>query len=286
MQTVLITGASSGIGREAALGYASRGCRLVLAARGTTNLEKVAGECLEAGATDALAHPTDISESDSVRDLFDAAEARFGDVDIVVQNAAVAAFGRFTEVPSEVFDTVIRINVIGAANVAREALRHFRDRDGGQLVIVGSVLGQAAVPYMGAYVMSKFAVTALIRMLRQETKELPGIVVHGVYPGAVDTPIYQLSANYFGRAARVLPFNDSPAKIARTVVAATDSGKPSERQATLSNWPMLAAYRLVPRVFDAMVGPLMRALSFTPEDFDASEGNAFIRVDKDTPANT
>ena len=281
MQTVIITGASSGIGRQAALMYASRGCRLVLASRGVPNLEKVAGQCLEAGAAEAVVQPTDISDNDSVRELFRVADDRMGGIDIVVQNAAVAAFGRFADVPSEVFDTVIRINVIGAANVAREALSHFRDRGHGQLVIVGSVLGQAAVPYMGAYVISKFAVTALIRMLRQETRDQPGVVVHGVYPGAVDTPIYQLSANYFGRAARVLPFNDSPAKIARTIVAATDSGRPSERQASLANWPMLLAYRLVPRLFDALVGPLMRALSFGPDELEATEGNAFTRVVKD-----
>ena len=285
-QTVLITGASSGIGRETALRYASRGARLLLAARGRANLEKIAGECLEAGAAEALVHAVDIGESDGVEALFADAADRLGGLDIVVQNAAVAGFGRFADVPSDVFDAIIRINVIGAANVARAALAHFRARGHGQLVIVGSVLGHVAVPYMGPYVMSKFAVTALVRILRQETKELTGITVHGIYPGAVDTPIYPLSANYFGGLARVLPLNDSPATIARAIVAAGDSTRPSEHQVGMANWPLLAGYRLVPRVFDALVGPVMRAMSFARQTQEATVGNAFTRVDTDITANT
>ncbi|SEH50802.1 Short-chain dehydrogenase [Mycolicibacterium rutilum] len=283
--TVLITGASSGIGRSAALRFAARGCRLVLAARGAENLEKVAAECSAAGAADVLARPTDIAERDGVDALFAAAVERFGGVDVVVQNASVAAFGRFSDVPSEIFEAVIRINVLGAANVARAAQHRFREQDGGRLIVVGSLLGHAAVPYMGAYVMSKFAVTALVRMLRQESRETPGITVHGVYPGAVDTSIYPLSANYFGRVAHVLPFNDTPDKVARAIVAAADAERSSERQVGLANWPMIAGYRLLPRVFDALVGPLMRVGSFTREQFEAAPGNALTRVAANSPSD-
>jgi short-subunit dehydrogenase len=285
-QTVLITGASRGIGRETALRYASRGARLVLAARGVADLEKVAGECLEAGAADAVVQPTDISEMDGVRELFRIADTRFGGVDIVVQNAALAAFGRFLDVPAEVFDTVIRANVTGAAHVAREALTRFRDQGHGQLVVVGSLLGHTAVPYMGAYVMSKFAITGLVRILRQEVREMPGVVVHAIYPGAVDTPIYSMSANFFGRRAHVQPFSDTPAKMARAIVAATDRGRSSESQVGLANLPMLVAYRALPRVYDAIVGPMMRALSFSREQLGPTAGNAFTQVDDTSSANT
>lgn len=275
IQTVLITGASRGIGRETALRYAGRGANLVLAARGADGLQDVAAECRGAGAADVFAHPTDIGERDHVQDLFDAAVARYGALDIVVQNAAVAAFGRFTELPADVFDQVIRTNVLGAANVARSALCHFRECERGQLVVVGSVLGQAAVPYMGAYVVSKFAITALIRTLRQEARELPGVAVHGIYPGAVDTTVYQAAANYFGRWAHVLPINDPPSAVADAVLAATDAGRSSDRQVGLANYPMLAGYRLLPRVFDLLVGPLMRAGSFAREQLQPTSGNAF-----------
>ena len=207
--------------------------------------------------------------------MFDAATARFGSLDVVVQNAAVAAFGRFVDVPADVFDHVIRTNVLGAANVARCALHHFRRQGHGQLVVVGSLLGQAAVPYMGAYVLSKFAVTALVRTLRQETRELRGVVVHGIYPGAVDTAVYAMAANYFGRCARVLPVNASPDAVARAIVEATDSGRSSERQVGWTNYPVLLGYRVLPRLFDVLVSPLMQAGSFTREQLHATVGNVF-----------
>lgn len=128
---------------------------------------------------------------------------------------------------------------------------------------------------MGAYVMSKFAITALIRILRQETRETNGIVVHGIYPGAVDTAIYALSANYFGHQARVLPVKDSPEREARAIVEATEAGSASERQVGLLNWPLLVGYRVLPRVFDTIVGPLMRLGSFARDAYSPTTGNAF-----------
>lgn len=278
-QSALITGASSGIGEQVALGYATRGWRLVLAARGGQALERVADECRQAGAADVVVQPTDIGDREQVLALFEAAVTHCGGLDVVVQDAALAAFGRFVDLPADIFDQVICTNVLGAANVSRCALSHFRRRGRGQLVVVGSVLGQVAVPYMGAYVMSKFAITALIRTLRQEARELPGVVVHGIYPGAVDTAVYRVSANYFGRCAQVLPIKDPPSKVAHAVLAATDSGRPSERQVGLANYVMLAGYRLVPRLFDVLVSPLMRAGSFSRQQLTPTAGNAFKKTD-------
>lgn len=274
-RTVLITGASRGIGREAALQFAARGDRLVLAARDPSALRSVVEECLVAGASGAIAQPTDIGDKASVAELFDAAVAEFGSVDVVVQNASIAAFGQLTDIPSDVFDTVIAVNVLGASDVCRTAVRHFRERGAGRLIVVGSLLGHAAVPFMGPYVISKFAVSALVRILRQETRSDRAISVHGIYPGAVDTLIYPTSANYFGRLARVLPVNDPPAKIARAIVAAASSARSSERQVGIANWPMLLGYRLAPVAFNALVKPLMRTLSFGRTPLTPTPGNAF-----------
>ncbi|MEH3156269.1 MAG: SDR family NAD(P)-dependent oxidoreductase [Gordonia paraffinivorans] len=277
-RTVLITGASRGIGERAALRFAETGARLVLVARGREALEEVARRCRIAGSPDVLALSADIGDPDAVRAVFDSALDRFGHVDVVVQNASVAAFGRFTDIPADVFGSVMRVNVLGAAAVCREALQHFRDRGRGSLVVVGSLLGHAAVPLMSPYVMSKFAVTALVRILRQETRADRDITVHGVWPGAVDTAIYPLSANYFGRLARVLPLNDPPDKMARTVVDIS-SRRSGDRQVGLANRPMLLGYRLFPRAFDLMVRPMMGALSFTRDRLDPTPGN----VESPTP---
>src|SRR4051812_40871305 len=133
-EVVVVTGASSGIGKETALRYASRHARLALAARSKETLQPVADECRAAGAVDVVVQTTDISDAEQVQLLFDTAAARFGRIDIVVQCAAITAFGRFQDVPIDVFDEVVRTNLLGAANVARCALRHFQARKTGHLV--------------------------------------------------------------------------------------------------------------------------------------------------------
>jgi short-subunit dehydrogenase len=282
-QVVLITGASSGIGKETALRYAERGARLVLAARSGDTLEEVAVECKRAGASEVIARSTDIAEADQVSELFDAAFEQFGRVDVAVQSAAITAFGRFVDVPAEVFDGIVRTNLIGAANVARCALVHFEERGTGHLLLVGSLLGVTAVPYQAAYVASKFALCGLVRTLRQETHHLPGVKVHGVYPGPVDTPVYGTASNYFGRTPRVPPTAVPPSTIVTSIVRATERKRSSERQVGWMNRPAIAAYRLVPAMFDAVIGPFLRAVAFTNEPVDATEGNAFVGSGDEAP---
>jgi short-subunit dehydrogenase len=275
VEVVVVTGASSGIGRETALRYASRGACLALGARSEETLQRVADECWAAGACDVLIHATDIGESGQVASLFDAAAARFGRIDIAVQCAGITAFGRFEDVPIEVFDAIVRTNLLGSANVARCALAHFQAHEAGHLVLIGSLLGSAAVPYQSAYVASKFGLNGLVRALRQEHRHLPDIRVHGVYPGPVDTPVYGTASNFFGRAPRISPAAVAPSTVVETIVRATGRRYSSERQVGWMNRPAIAAYRLLPTVFDVLVGPFLRTFAFTSETTQASDGNAF-----------
>jgi NAD(P)-dependent dehydrogenase (short-subunit alcohol dehydrogenase family) len=274
----VVTGASSGIGKETALCYARGGARLVLGARSKNTLCCVADECWAAGASDVVVLATDIAEVDQVRSLFDAAEARFGRIDIVVQCAAITAFGCFEDVPVEVFDTIVRTNLLGSANVARCALKHFQERGTGHLVLIGSLLGSVAVPYQSAYVASKFGLHGLVRALRQEYRHVPGIRVHGVYPGPVDTSVYGTASNYFGRTPRIPPTAVAPTTVVAAIVRATDRQRCSERQVGWMNRPAIAAYRLLPTLFDAIVGPFLRAVAFTSESTKPSHGNAFTEA--------
>ena len=262
---VVVIGASSGIGRETALAYARRHNRLALAARSEDALLDVAADCRRAGAAEVIVQCTDIADPQQVQSLFDVAEARFGRVDVAAQCAALAAFGRFTDVPADVFDAVVRTNVMGSANVARCALRLFQARGAGHLVLVGSLLGVVAVPYQSAYVVSKFALGGLVRALRQENRHLPDVRIHGIYPGPVDTPVYETAANYSDLTPRVPPTADAPARIAAAIVRATDRRRSRERHIVLANRPMILAYRLVPRLFDAVIAPLLRKVSYEPD---------------------
>ncbi|WP_304108724.1 SDR family oxidoreductase [Mycolicibacterium bacteremicum] len=270
---VVVIGASSGIGRETALAYARRRANLVLVSRSQDALSRVAEECASAGATYVLVQPTDIADADQVHALFAAAVGTYGRVDIVAHCAAITAFGRFEDLPVDVFDAIIRTNLLGAVNVARAALAQFQQRGTGHLVIVGSLLGVTAVPFQSAYVMSKFALSGLVRALRQENRHRRGIRIHGLYPGPVDTDVYLAAGNFLGRAPRVAPTADAPATIARAIVTATTRRRSTERQIGWVNRPAIAAYRLLPSLFDAFIIPLLHATSFGPEPTEKSAGN-------------
>lgn len=274
-QVVVVTGASSGIGKETALRYAGRHAHLALASRSEESLQRVADECRKTGAAEVIVQATDIADAVQVQQLFDTAVARFGRVDVAAQCAAITAFGRFEDLPVDVFDEVVRTNLLGSANVARSALTHFQANGTGHLVLVGSLLGTMAAPYQSAYVVSKFALNGLVRLLRQENRHHAGIRVHGVYPGPVDTPVYGTAGNYFGRAPRVPPTAVAPATIVAAIVRATDRQRSSERQVGWMNRPAIVAYHLIPSIFDAVIGPFLRAVAFTSGPSESTAGNVF-----------
>lgn len=145
---MLVVGASSGIGAATAVRYARDGARLALAARTPAALADVAARCRAAGAADVLVHPMDVRDRAGCADLVAAAVGRFGALDVVVHSAGVTAFGRFDDIPPEVFDGVVATNLLGAANVVRAVLPSYRERGRGRgsVVLVGSVLGHAAGP--------------------------------------------------------------------------------------------------------------------------------------------
>lgn len=273
-RVVWITGASSGIGREVALECAARGDRLVLSSRAGEVLDDVREQCRAAGAGDVLVRPLDIADEDAVQAAADDAVARFGRLDVVVQGAGVAAYGRLEEMPLDVFDGVIATNVLGATRVARAAVRAFRAQRRGTLVIVGSVLGRVPVPYMGAYVVSKFALRGLARVLQQENRDLRDVHVVLVSPGGVDTPIYDQSATVMGRRTRP-PFPVASVEhVAGKVLHAVE--RPHREVDT--NWAnplMKAASALAPGPFDLVVGPALRVASFLPRRRPDGPGNVF-----------
>jgi short-subunit dehydrogenase len=219
---VVITGASSGIGRATALAFARKKARLVLAARRPDAIESLARECRKLGA-EAVAVPTDVLDAASTEGLATRAIEAFGRIDVWINNAAVAVFGAFLEVPLGDYQRVLDVNVMGYVRGARAVLPHFQARGSGMLINVSSVEGVIPQPYGTAYAISKAAERALAVSLRSELllEGATGIRVCTVLPAAVDTPIYQQAANYTGHKVRPIPPVYTAQRVARTIVKLT-----------------------------------------------------------------
>lgn len=269
-RAVLVTGASSGIGRATAHLLSTAGDRLVLVSRSAGVLEQVAQECLDRGADDVLVVTADVADRSAVEKAFTTAEEHYGRIDGVVHAAAVIAYGRFEDVPAEVFDRTVTTGVLGTANVARAALHAFAGR--GRLVVLGSVVGKMAVPYMSSYATVKWAVHALVRSLQIEARATPGVGISLVAPGGVNTPIYNLAGSYTGRAGHPPPPIDSPEKVAEAVVDALERPV-RERSVGLANHLMVFGFRRLPGVFDALVTPLMRLAGQSRREVEPGPGN-------------
>lgn len=152
---VVITGASSGIGRAAAHAFAKEGARLVLAARSTETLHEVAKECAAHGAQ-AVIVSTDISDESQVEALMHSTIEAFGRIDMCVANASVYSYGTFETTPPDVFRRIVETNLLGPIHTARAVLPHFRSQGQGTLIIIGSVYSKITSPYVSPYVTSKF----------------------------------------------------------------------------------------------------------------------------------
>jgi len=271
---VLVTGASSGIGRATAVEVAGRGARLVLVARGRPALEEAAEEARAAGAAEVVVCPADVNDDAAVTAVVQATVARFGRIDAVVHAAQTMAYGRIEDVPRDVYEAVTDTAVHGTANVARAVLPVFRTQGGGHLAVVNSLLGSITAPLMGSYVTAKWGQLGLIRVLQQETRDEPGISITAIAPGGVDTPIYFQGASWVGSTGRPPPPVYSPQRVARIVVGTLDRPRRMV-QAGVLNPLIMAGFRLLPGVYDRLVGPLFRQLALANDDVPPTEGNVF-----------
>ena len=215
---VVVTGASSGIGRAAALAFAEEGANVVVAARRERLLEEVAAECESCGVR-ALAQPTDVTDSGAVEALARRAEAELGGLDIWINNAGVSALGRLEEVPLDAVRRVVDTNLMGYVHGARAAIPRFRMRGSGVLVNNASILGHTGGPYVGAYAMTKFAVRGLTESLRQELRDLRDVHACAVSPASIDTPFFHHVANFTGRAPKALRPVVAPERVAHAIVS-------------------------------------------------------------------
>jgi short-subunit dehydrogenase len=189
----LVTGASSGIGRLLALRLAREGvARVALVARRTAELEATAEALREAGA-EALVLPCDVSDPARASACSEQALARFGSVDLLVNNAGYGHHRHFLEWDLSDMERVMRVNYFGSLYFTKALLPAMVERERGWIVFVASVAGKIATPDETAYAASKFAMVGLAEALSLEVED-SGIHVLTVCPGAIRTPFFDAEA--------------------------------------------------------------------------------------------
>ncbi|WP_309242852.1 SDR family NAD(P)-dependent oxidoreductase [Lichenibacterium dinghuense] len=256
--TVVVAGASSGIGRATALLFAEQGTNVVVAARRVALVDALARECEAAGGR-ALAVPTDVTDAAAVRRLAEAAVARFGTVDTWVNVAGTGVFGPFEEAEAELHAKTVEVNLIGAMNGAAAALPIFKRRGSGVLISTVSMGGWSPVPFAAAYTASKFGLRGFNASLRQQFDAREDIHVCGVFPAMVDTPGLEHVANASGRHIDPGPFLYTAGDVASAILGLARH----PRGEVAVGWPARAgqaAYALSPRLTELLTGAAFRWL--------------------------
>jgi NAD(P)-dependent dehydrogenase (short-subunit alcohol dehydrogenase family) len=216
---VVITGASSGIGRETALQFGSRGACVVAAARNEEALQSLSDEIRRIGG-EALPVVTDVSDFSQVEALASAAVERFRRIDTWVNNAAVSTYGTVEQMEPEELHRVIEVNLMGQIYGMKAALPHLTS-SGGSIINVSSALAERSVPLQAAYCAAKHGIVAFGEALRLELKaEKSPVQIIDVLPSSINTPLFRHARSKMGVKPKPVGRIYEPSVVAEAIVAA------------------------------------------------------------------
>jgi short-subunit dehydrogenase len=222
-QSVVITGASSGIGRQTALEFARHGASVTLAARNDTALKRVAEEIRRQGGK-AQVVVTDVAIWAQVERLANAAMERYGRIDTWVNNAAVSTYAHFEDLSVEEIDRMIQVDLMGQIYGAKAVLPHMRSQGGGTIINVASEVGVRSVPLQSIYCAAKHGVKGFTEALRMELDhERSGINVTLILPGSTNTPFFEHARSKLGVEPMPPPPVYQPEAVAEAIVFAAQN---------------------------------------------------------------
>ncbi|MBD2433757.1 MULTISPECIES: SDR family oxidoreductase [Fischerella] len=249
-QVVAVVGASSGIGRNAALQFANRGAKVVVAARSQPGLESLVAEIRGMGG-DATAVVADVTVLEQVKAIADQAVEQYGRLDTWVHNAAVELYAAFEVTTPEEFKRIIDVNLMGQVYGAMAALPHLKREGRGALIHVTSVEARRSLPLQSAYAASKHGLDGFLETLRVELmhEKLP-ISVTNIMPASINTPIFNKARTKLGVKPMGVPPIYEPSLVAKAIVECAERPK---RDVVVGDAgkAILAAQRISPSLVDA-----------------------------------
>ncbi|MFD0077838.1 SDR family oxidoreductase [Streptomyces sp. NPDC127166] len=250
-RTVVISGASGGIGRACAVTFAARGDRLALIARGRAGLDGARRDAQRAGAAEVITIEADIADARAVEQAAERVEEELGPIDVWVDDAFASVFAPFTEISAEGFLRVTEVSYLGDVYATRAALQRMLPRDAGVIVQVGSAIAYRGIPLQTAYSGAKHAIQGWHEALR---RELPASGTHVrttmVQMPAVNTPQFDWVRSRLSEGAQPVPPIYQPEVAARAVLYAADHPRRREYRVSGSTVATLPANAVVPGLLD------------------------------------
>jgi NAD(P)-dependent dehydrogenase (short-subunit alcohol dehydrogenase family) len=283
--TVVVTGASAGVGRAVGIEFARRGCNVAFLARGEDRLETAAHEARNFGV-ETLPIPVDVADCDAVSAAAERVEHELGAIDVWVNNAMVTIFAPVHEIEPQEFRRVTEVTYLGQVHGTLAALKHMRARDRGTIVQVGSALSYRAIPLQSAYCAAKFAVRGFTDSLRCELAHQGSrIRISMVQLPAVNTPQFDWARSRMSRRAQPLPPIFQPEAIAREIVRAAQEA-PRELWIGGSALKAIIGTMLLPGLGDRLLAREGYGGQLTNEPRDESRpDNLFVPPDGDRGAH-
>jgi NAD(P)-dependent dehydrogenase (short-subunit alcohol dehydrogenase family) len=267
-RTVVVTGASGGIGRASSVAFAARGDTVVLLARGEQGLAGAADEVRRAGG-EAIAMPVDVADADAVAATADRIEREVGEIDVWVNDAFSSVFAPFDQIRPDEFKRATEVSYLGYVYGTMAALRYMKPRDRGAIVQVGSALAYRGIPLQTAYCGAKHAVQGFNESLRCELlHEKSNVHVTMVQMPAVNTPQFSWLRSKLPYHAQPVPPIYQPEFAARAVVFAADHPRRREYWVGSSTAGTLAANAIAPGLLDRYLGRTGFSSQQTPDPQD------------------